>query len=159
MNSERIESEFGSFGIEVLERSARKRVSSLYSLHEGIRICRTYATVEFTLPVPGALSWEHSRVVSGESIGAVFKSGGWRIDKRPVAVGHMDLTPDDGEIIEAMRLDAPTRVALHRYIFAVTREGKAFDYAVITELHHPQYLTEVDFPADGTARGALPAAC
>jgi hypothetical protein len=144
LNSERIKRQFGSFGIDVIESSDLRRVSSLYSLERGGKVCRTYALVEFSHPIEPALAEEHRLVLAGQSIGAVFKSRGWTITKRHAEVGIRTLTRDDEDIAARMRLDVPQQVALHSYVFEVGKEGMLFDYAAITELHHPLYLTVAD---------------
>lgn len=144
MNSERIRQEFGSFGIDVVESGPRRRVSRLYSLEDGTRVCRTYAIVEFDDVIPQALAAEHALVMSGRSIGAVFKERDWNINKRHTRVDSINLTPDDRDITSSMRLDPPQRVALHSYVFEVSKGKQTWNYATITELHHPRYLTETD---------------
>ena len=144
MNSERIKRQFGSFGIDIIESSDERRVSSLYSLEDGGKVCRTYALVEFRHPVEAALAEEHRLVLAGQSIGAVFKSRGWSITKRHTHVGSRMLTRDDEDTAGPMRLAVPQRVALHSYVFEVRKQGAVFDYAAITEMHHPLYLTEAD---------------
>lgn len=144
MNSERIKQEFGSFGIDVIESSDQRRISSLYSLEDGRKVCRTYALVEFNDSIGAALAEEHALVLSGQSIGAVFKARGWTITKRLTRVGNLTLDEDNMDIAGPMRLEIPQKVALHSYVFAVKKQGAAFDYAAITEIHHPLYLTEAD---------------
>lgn len=147
MNSERIKQEFGSFGIDVLECSSERRVSSLYSVEDGRKICRTHAVVEFNAAALPALQAEHARVLAGESIGAVFKSRGWTINKRHTRLGSITLTDREADIAGSMQVEPPLDVALHAYIFEVQRDASALEYATITELHHPQYLTEADIQA------------
>lgn len=140
MNSERIEQRFGSYGVEVVEHGPARRASSLYSLEDGRRVCRTFATVEFRLPIAPELAAEHERVATGESIGTVFKSAGWRVRKRHVRLRQRTLTENDRPVAALMHLEAPCTVAEHAYVFEVARRDQAFDYAAITELHHPDYL-------------------
>lgn len=147
MNSERIKQEFGSFGIDVLECSTERRVSSLYSLEDGRKICRTHAVVEFNAAAVPALQAEHDRVLAGESIGAVFKSRGWTINKRHTRLGSIRLTDREAAIAGSMQVEPPLEVAMHSYIFEVRRDASALEYATITELHHPHYLTEADVQA------------
>ena len=47
LNSERIEKQFGSCGIAVLPGEAGLRRSSVFSVHGGEQVCRTYAIVQF----------------------------------------------------------------------------------------------------------------
>lgn len=140
VNSERIQRRFGSYGVDVIERGPRRRVSSLYSLDGARKVCRTYATVEFGTPVRPEFAAEHERVLAGQSIGSVFKAAGWRVRKRHVRIDETRLADGDGPIADRMHLDLPCTVALHAYVFEIAREGRSFDYAAITELHHPEYL-------------------
>jgi hypothetical protein len=43
-----------------------------------------------------------------------------------------------------MRLTAPQALALHVYEMSIERDAESLDYATISELHHPEYLTEDD---------------
>ena len=147
VNSERIRQKFGSFGIDVLETSAERRVSSLHSQERGGRVCRTYAVVEFNADVVGELAEEHALVMAGRSIGAVFKGRGWTINKRHARVDSVTLTSGDSAITALMRLEPPQQVALHAYVFEASKAGRVFEYAAITELHHPRYLTAADVRA------------
>src|SRR5690606_17176483 len=98
LNSERIRERFGSFGLDILESSASRRVSSLYSLEDGRKVCRTYAVVEFGDAILPELAAEHALVMAGESIGAVFKGRGWTITKRHTRVGGTALGSADAGI-------------------------------------------------------------
>lgn len=140
MNSKRIERRFGSYGVEVIEAGPARRVSSLYSLEGRRRICRTYATVEFSAGTRPEFAAEHEQVLAGQSIGSVFQRAGWRVRKRHVRMADMTLANGDGAIAALMQLSLPCTVALHAYVFEIAKGGKTFDYAAITELHHPEYL-------------------
>ena len=141
LNSERIEQKFGSYGVDIIASDRTRRLSSLYSLTDGERVCRTYATVRFMQPVDRLLAAEHARVVGGQSIGTVFKSAGWTITKPHSWFGETALTASDIDILRRMRIELPQKLATHRYVFRVEKSGRWFDYAVITEMHHPAYLT------------------
>lgn len=140
VNSERIERRFGSYGVDVIEAGPARRVSSLYSLEGARRVCRTWATVEFSAGTRPEFAGEHERVLAGQSIGSVFKRAGWRVRKRHVRIAETTLTEGDGAIAELMQLALPCTVALHAYVFEIASGGSTFDYATITELHHPEYL-------------------
>lgn len=144
LSSERIRARFGSYGVDVLACDERHRVSSLYSVSGGEKTCRSYAQVRFHLPVDAALAREHARVIAGESIGAVFQSAGWTIMRRHLHVGEAPLSPDEPDIAHLMRIAAGTRLATHTYVFHVTKNRRSFEYARITERHHPEYLTAAD---------------
>lgn len=147
MNSERIQQEFGNFGIDVIECSEERRVASLYSVENGTRVCRTYAEVAFNGAVVSELAIEHALVLAGQSIGAVFKGHGWTITKRHTYIGSAMLNGDDAAILSLMGIEPPQRVALHSYVFEVGKNGALYDYATITERHHPRYLTATDLKA------------
>ncbi|HEX6998701.1 MAG TPA: hypothetical protein VF322_11185 [Gammaproteobacteria bacterium] len=153
LNSERIERRFGSYGIEVLE-SGPVRVSNLYSLEDGRRVCRTFAVVRYPQRVEPAFAREHEAILAGGSIGAVFAAAGWRVTKHHLRYDELDSTPR----VEALmgRLP-PAKLAAHVYVLRVERAGAAYDYAVIAEVHHPAYLAVEDLPAiygPAHARGA-----
>lgn len=142
LSSERIRARFGSYGVDVLAADGRQRISSLYSLSDGRRICRTYAEVWFECPLPEALADEHARVLAGASIGATFKAAGWHIRRRHLHFGTTRLAPDERHIADLMAIDPEALLATHSYVFHVARGEHACEYACITERHHPEYLDE-----------------
>jgi hypothetical protein len=141
LNSERIAMEFGSYGIDVLESDARVRVSSLYSLHQGIKICRTFAVVHFPESIENATSVEHEAILSGQSIGAVFAQHGWTIEKINRYFGIFRSTD---RVADLMGEVAPQPLAVHLYDFKVSKPGTSLIYATIAEIHHPDYLSVAD---------------
>ena len=147
LNSERIERTFGSYGVDVIRSSDRGRVSSLYSGTGDEKITRTLAVVTFSGRTRRAFANEHARVLAGESIGAVFKSAGWEIDKLNVFLGEMEIPAKYDLLSDLMRIDLPKFLAMHVYEFVIRKEGRSFDYATIVELHHPDYLTAPDLMA------------
>lgn len=144
LNSERIEATFGNYGIEVLAATESKRIANLYSTKDGVRTTRTYAITRFVLPVDPRVREEHALVVSGRSLGNVFKSRGWKVEKRNIRIGSRILTPADKDIAALMRMPLPCEVAVHEYALIASRNRMPVRYAVITELHHPDYLTRGD---------------
>ncbi len=141
LNSERIAMEFGSYGIDVLESDARVRVSNLYSLHQGIKICRTFAVVHFPESIESAYSVEHEAILSGQSIGAVFAQHGWTIEKINRYFGVLHSTD---RVADLMGEIAPQPLAVHLYDFKVSKPGTSLTYATIAEVHHPDYLSVAD---------------
>ena len=141
LNSERIAMEFGSYGIDVLESDARVRVSNLYSLHQGIKICRTFAVVHFPESIESAYSVEHEAILSGQSIGAVFAQHGWTIEKINRYFGIFRSTD---RVADLMGEVAPQPLAVHLYDFKVSKPGTSLIYATIAEIHHPDYLSVAD---------------
>lgn len=144
LNSERIEKQFGSFGIDVIASDGSKRIANLYSMEGGVRVCRTWATVLFPEVIDARVASEHTLVLGGQPMGAVFKRQGWQISKRNLRIGSRPLTPADDQMIRLMQIPEAASVAYHTYVFSVSKGDIALDYAVITETHHPDYLSRTD---------------
>jgi hypothetical protein len=141
LNSERIELRFGSYGVSVLRSDDQQRVSNLYSEEIDGDICRTYAIVDFVLPLDSRLAAEHSAIIAGGSIGEVFRQAGWQTDKYTLSIAETDATEYSGQIAALMKVGPTVPLALHRYRFDAVRGELHIPYAVITEIHHPDYLT------------------
>jgi hypothetical protein len=154
LNSERIEQQFGSYGIDILPSENGLRRSNLYSVSGDDRICRTYAVVRFTDDPDDVYSLEHAKVLAGNSLGAVFKANGWEIRKQTLHIGSFPVTAADGQIYDLMRLSENQSLALHVYEFLLAKDEQIFEYATILEAHHPDYLLESEllelYSYDGT---------
>ena len=144
LNSERIEQRFGDFGIEVLEADSQTRISNLYSMDSAGATMRTLAIVNFIAATDPHLAAEHRRIIAGESIGAVFQESGWHIEKVTLAVCAMQFDIDAYPQLQLMNIELPATLAFRRYVFRVSSDGSEIDYATITEIHHPDYLTIAD---------------
>lgn len=144
LNSERIERRFGSYGIDVLASEAGLRRSSLYSASGESRTCRTYSVVRFTDEPDSSYSPEHTKVLAGNSLGAVFKANGWRIHKQTLHIGSLDIGEENSSIAELMELTGNRSLALHIYQLLLAKGDHIFEYATIVEAHHPDYLSESD---------------
>jgi hypothetical protein len=142
LNSERIEQQFGSYGIDVLASEAGLRRSSLYSVENGERICRTYAVVRFTDNPDTSYSPEHAKVMAGNSLGEVFKANGWAIHKQTLHLGSFDIDAPESEISRLMQFGEKRTLALHIYQLILAKDEQVFEYATIIEAHHPEYLTQ-----------------
>ncbi len=147
LNSERIQKKFGSYGIDVLASEAGLRRSSLYSIDDGAHTCRTYAVVRFADQLDERYGKEHSEVLAGNSIGATFRSHGWDLHKQTMHIGTLDLPRHEHTISALMRVAGPRTIALHIYQLLLVRDDQVFDYAMIMELHHPDYLSVDDLHA------------
>ena len=147
LNSERIQQTFGSYGVEVLQSSSVGRVSSLYSGSGDDKVTRTFAVVKFSGRVRPAFANEHARVTSGQSLGAVFKSAGWEIEKHNIFVGELEIPAKYSLLSELMQLGLPENLATHVYLFIIRKGKNSYRYATITELHHPDYLSATDLRA------------
>lgn len=141
LNSERIEQRFGSYGIEVLASEAGMRRTSLFSYDGDSSTCRTYAVVRFAEQLDDRYGPEHSRVLAGDSIGAIFKENGWDIFKRTLHVGRARLPNRTTDVGRLMRLSGAHDLALHVYQLDLVKDEHAFEYATIMEAHHPEYLS------------------
>jgi hypothetical protein len=156
LNSERIEARFGNYGIEVLSSDPRERVSNLYSEANGERTCRTFAVVRYPAATDPTLVAEHDEIVRGGSIGAVFAAHGWQVVKTNLRYFEID-APE--RVARLMRVATGTRLAAHAYELDVAKSGRKFEYALLVEIHHPDYLELDDLraiygPADASSREA-----
>ena len=147
LNSERITMTFGSYGVDVLQTSNAGRVSSLYSGSGDDKVTRSFAVVEFAGRIRRAFAAEHAQVESGQSLGAVFKTAGWEIEKLNMFVGEMEIPGKYGLLSDLMQIALPRFLAAHAYQFVIRKDDRSYDYATIVELHHPDYLSAADLQA------------
>jgi hypothetical protein len=141
LNSERIAAAFGSYGVEVLEQDEQVRVSNLFSGAGQDKTCRTFAIVRYPLRLDGAVSAEHAEIVAGGSIGAVFAAHGWQVRKTHLSYAER---PASARLAQLMRVAVGTTLAEHIYVLDVVKDGRAIEYAVLAEIHHPDYLAVAD---------------
>ena len=144
LNSERIERQFGSYGIDVLASEAGLRRSSLYSIEQNERVCRTYAIVSFKEDQDSSYGPEHAKVLAGNSLGEVFKANGWSMHKQTLHIGSFEIDRSAKEISRIMQLSENRTLALHVYQLLLAKDKQIFEYATIIEAHHPDYLTQSD---------------
>ncbi|MEQ8205269.1 MAG: hypothetical protein RIA65_03765 [Woeseia sp.] len=144
LNSERIESQFGSYHVRVLYQDPQWRMSSLESTDASGPITRTMAVVRIADDLPDALLAAHREIVAGGSIGATFRNAGWAIGKSGTYIDQFDLSSYETTIGALMKLPAPTQIAVHIYNFEASRDAQTYKYASIIELHHPDYLSVDD---------------
>jgi hypothetical protein len=142
LNSERIKNRFGSYGVEIIEQDDDTRRSSLYSISDGKRTCRTYAIVKFAGGDAFDISDVHQKVVDGASIGSTFKSDGWEIRKETIYVGEVALPGVRHPVGELMHLQSTANLAVHAYHLHIEKGSTSQQYATIVEAHHPEYLGE-----------------
>lgn len=144
LNSERIESRFGSYGVEVLESGPRLRVSNLFSGSGRTRVCRTFAVVRYPAEIDPRLARAHQTILDGGSIGAVLAARGWRVDKTHLHYGELDSTPRSRQLMGGL---ARGPLAVHVYVLTAVRDDVRIPYATLAEVHHPEYLRLEDLPA------------
>jgi hypothetical protein len=140
LNSERINLIFGSYGIDVLKSNKTLRVSNLYSRDKNIKTTRTLAVVRYSDTVDPLFSSEHQTILDGGSIGAVFKSGGWKINKQHIYFGDLDSSPKFNPLYTMMGEIPPKELAVHLYALFISKDNAEFRYSLIAETHHPKYL-------------------
>ncbi len=146
-NSDMIQLKFGNYEIDVLENDPGIRVSNLYSVKDGIRTNRTFAVVEYPVVIESAFRKEHDAIISGQSIGVVFKSNGWISTKRHQYFGVLEASSDYPDMFSVFGDIGASQLAIHVYSLLVTKNNRAFQYALITEVHHPAYLKLEDLQA------------
>lgn len=140
LNSDRIEQSFGSYGVEILSQDIAVRRTSLYSITDGERVCRTYAIVLRAPTFSDEIAHIHSEIVAGASIGTAFQAEGWTVSKETSHVGSLEMQNASHPIAGLMHLDSGTPLATHVYSLTVTKGSSAHHYATIVETHHPQHL-------------------
>lgn len=142
LNSERIKQRFGSYGVEILVADDSSRISNLFSNEPSGRVCRTYAVVKFAPDTDPAFIDEHAAILSGASLGATFKARGWAVEKQTLHIGTFAGTRRRAQINTLMAIADGTELAMHIYRLLVSKDDERFEYAVIAEVHHPDYLQE-----------------
>ena len=140
LNSERIRQRYGSYGIEVLQQDDRIRVSNLYSGEGEAKTTRTVAVVIYSPSIPGPIETEHREIAAGGSIGEVFTSHGWRVEKQTLFIGELPASADFAGLYNSMGGIEPQALAIHIYALSVSRGGENVSYATLAEVHHPDYL-------------------
>ena len=144
LNSERIESCFGSYGVEVIEQHDNLRVSSLYSQHEDKRITRTLAVTRFYTELPAELEKPLQLILAGGSMGSTLEAAGWRVEKRHRYFGEVAM-PDGFRRMARLEDNSPDQqLAVQVYDLWVIRGGHEVRLALLAELHDPRYLTLQD---------------
>ena len=143
LNSERISERFGNCGIDVLEHGPAERRSSLFSIDNDRRVCRSYAVVQFVDPESAEIREAHRKILAGDSIGATFKAAGWQIRKVTRHIGTATLVGDHA-VARRMQLAGDASLAVHAYRLILEKGERRLHYATIIEVHHPDYLAEAE---------------
>ncbi|CAM2754934.1 photosystem I assembly protein Ycf3 [Legionella steigerwaltii] len=135
LNSQRIELIFGSYGVEVVLQENNIRVSNLHS--NGVM--RTFAVVNYSLPVPDWFQNTHDKIYQGGSIGQTIKNDGFSLIKEDVYFGLTKL-PEFAK--EKMQTDKKSvAVYIYRLIVKNQENSESIDYCTVTEIYSPLYLT------------------
>lgn len=143
LNSERIEYLFGSYGVETMNVSASNytdsRISNLYSTHDGKKVMRTFAIVDFVKPLDLRLQEADRKIKNGGSIGTVLKQLGWTIVKNPIFFGEIELA----ESVKSLMQTSKHQGVIQIYQLVVNHNGQkspSIPYCTIIEIHSPEYL-------------------
>ena len=140
MNSEQIESRFGSYRVKVLQQDTNSRLASLSSEHDGKDICRTLAVTRFITPVPDSLVDADKLIREGHSIGSTLKQAGMLIGRDVIAEG----TTPCGEGFFGFaggQIDIDELLYLRVYrLLAGPQNTAMVPYAIIAEAHHPEHI-------------------
>ena len=145
-NSDRIQIKYGSYNIDIIKNDINIRVSKLYSTQDGLRTNRTLAVVSYPDVIDPAFEKEHKAIVNGQSIGVVFEHYGWTIDKHHQYLGEIEI-PAEYSGNDPLFGTATNRPALHIYSLVVHKNKHNFNYALIAEVHHPEFLQLEDLEA------------
>ena len=144
LNSERIQSCFGSYGVEVLEQNGSLRISSLYSLDGEQRITRTLAISEFAREMPEDLQPVYQSIQDGASMGSSLEAAGWRVEKRHRYFGEVPISNAFRCMSGLPESDSNQVLAVQVYDLYVARGQQKIRFALLAELHDPRYLTLPD---------------
>ena len=152
LNSQKIESRYGSYTVEMLASDGLTRQSALSSDSGSGKVCRTFAITRFTDTADALGLDSQQKILEGASIGATLKQDGFSILKATIYVGSIEIDRAAHPVLGLMRLEVPATLALHIYKLSIEKNGDALEYATISEMHHPDYLDEDDvrdlFPVD-----------
>ena len=147
LNSDLIERRYGSYGVEIRDADAERRVASLYSGPADQPTTRTYAITEFLDPDLAAYRRQHEKIVRGGSIGSTFRAAGYDIRKQSLFIGELEAPPEYTTLAGLMKVDFPEMLAVHQYLFVVSKDDNTWSYARITEVHHPDFLSAPELQA------------
>ncbi|GEM_PF-2335117 len=148
LNSDRIEQRYGSYGVEIVGSDAQGRRSNLYSVHDGRRICRTYAVVRFQ---PAALANDdpalreaHAKILEGGSIGATLRHAGFAVHKAPRVAGALPAPATEPGWLSLMGVTTAAGLAVQEYRLSINNALLNIEYADIIEVYHPDFLGPSD---------------
>jgi len=145
-NSDRIKIKYGNYNIDIYENDTNIRVSKLYSTKNGLKTNRTLAVVSYPTVIDAAFKKEHEAIVNGQSIGEVFEQNGWTIDKHHQYLGEIEI-PTEYSGSDPLFGTASNPPAIHIYSLVVSKNEYRFNYALIAEVHHPDFLRLEDLEA------------
>ena len=146
-NSDRIQIKFGNYDIDIIENDLNIRVSSLYSVENNIKTNRTFAVVAYPEVIDAAFEAEHEAIINGQSIGIVFEQNGWAIEKHHQYFGEIEVPGHHASTHPLFGGNGTNSAAIHIYSLLVEKDNFSFEYALIAEVHHPDFLQLEDLKA------------
>ena len=155
LNSERIAERFGSYGIEVLESDGRVRVSNLFSERArgaDLPHVRGRPVSRSRRPgVRGGARRDRARRLHRRGV------RGPRLDRSARRISGSSRSDASPRVAALMHVAAGTRLAADAYVLDVSKGGRTIEYALLVEIHHPEYLALADLraiygAADATGR-------
>jgi hypothetical protein len=139
-NSDRIKIKYGNYNIDIIENKLNIRVSKLYSTLDGVKTNRTFAVVAYPVFIEPEFKKEHEAIINGQSIGVVFEQNDWDIDKNHLYFGEIEMPPEHSGAHALFSAIGKANPAIHIYSLVVTKDNSRFEYALIAEVHHPDFL-------------------
>ena len=77
-------------------------------------------------------------------MGKVFKDAGWNIKMESYFIGTINQSFENNTIYQIMGGIEPCDLAVYIYGFNLEKYGQIYNYALISEVYHPDYLTQND---------------
>lgn len=142
LNSERIATVFGSYGVHIVAQSRAQRASCLFSGAGDARVCRTLALVRYSAAPDPRVAPSLDRIRGGASLGATLQSDGWTVAKRHRLIDQIDAEdPAYGGLQRFFGVDGAQPFAFHLYSLDAERGNVTIPVAELLEVHHPAYLS------------------
>ena len=139
MNSEQIESRFGSYRVKVLLQDTNSRLASLCSAHDGNDICRTLAVTRFVTPVPDSLV-DADKLIRGPQHRQHAQTGGAHDRSRCGRRGHAPCGEGFAELARGqIGINELLHIRVYR-LLAGPSDTAMVPYAIIAEAHHPEHI-------------------
>ena len=139
MNSEEIKARFGSYHVDVLEQDQTSRLANLYSIHDGVAVCRTLAITRFSQPISPALQDADKQIRAGHSIGNTLQQAGLLMS-REVIIEASTPCGQRFSTLCAQTVPEESYIYLRAYrLHAGTDPQSLTPYAIIAEAHHPEH--------------------
>ena len=139
VNSEEIKARFGSYHVDVLEQDQTSRLANLYSIHDGVAVCRTLAITRFSQPISPALQDADKQIRAGHSIGNTLQQAGLLMSREVIIEARTPCGHQFSALCaQTVLVDSPVYLRVYR-LHAGTEPQNLTPYAIIAEAHHPEH--------------------